>query len=64
MNRAKILVAKYKDEYDKKNYCPEWSGACVDYQGKAIFTYPQQKEFSLILAHELTHVIFREYLGK
>jgi len=62
-NRAKIFVAKDRSEYIKQYNCPEWSNACVDYQGKAIFTYPQQKEFSLILSHELTHIIFREYLG-
>lgn len=62
-NRAKIFVAKDRGEYIKQYGCPEWSNACVDYQGKAIFTYPQQKEFSLILSHELTHIIFREYLG-
>ena len=62
-NRAKIFVAKDREDYIKKYNCPDWSNACVDYQGKAIFTYPQQKEFSLILSHELTHIIFREYLG-
>ncbi|MCK9615719.1 MAG: peptidase MA family metallohydrolase [Candidatus Omnitrophica bacterium] len=62
-NRAKIFVAKDRGEYVKQFGCPEWSNACVDYQGKAIFTYPQQKEFSLMLSHELTHIIFREYLG-
>jgi hypothetical protein len=61
--RAKIFVATDRDEYVKQYNCPEWSSACVDYKGKAIFTYPQQKEFSLILSHELTHIIFREYLG-
>lgn len=63
-NRAKIFIAKDRDEYVNKYSCPQWSNACVDYEGKTIFTYPQQKEFSLILSHELTHIIFREYLGK
>jgi len=63
-NRAKIFIAKDRSEYVKSYGCPEWSNACVDYQGKTIFTYPQQKDFSLILSHELTHIIFREYLGK
>jgi len=63
-NRAKIFVAKDRNEYIEKYNCPDWSSACVNYQDKTIFTYPQQKEFSLILSHELTHIIFREYLRK
>jgi hypothetical protein len=63
-NRAKIFVAKDKNEYAKKYNCPSWSNACVDYQGKRIFTYPQQENFPSILSHELTHIIFREYIGK
>ena len=63
-NRAKIFIAKDKDEYAQKYSCPSWSSACVDYQGKRIFTYPQQENFSSILSHELTHIIFREYVGK
>lgn len=63
-NRAKIFIAKDKAEYNNRYHCPQWSNACVDYQGKTIFTYPQQKDFSMILSHELTHIIFREYLRK
>ncbi len=63
-NRARIFVAKDRGEYIKEYGCPQWSNACVDYQSKTIFTYPQQKEFSSILSHELTHIIFREYLGR
>lgn len=63
-NRTKIFVAKDRDDYLKKYNCPQWSSACVDYQGKQVFTYAQQKNFSSILSHELTHIIFREYMGK
>lgn len=63
-NRARIFVAKDKEEYAAKYNCPSWSNACVDYQGKRIFTYPQQENFSSTLSHELTHIIFREYIGK
>ncbi len=63
-NRAKIFVAKDRQEYVEKYNCPSWSNACVDYQSKMIFTYPQQENFSSILSHELTHIIFREYVGK
>ncbi|MFA6281789.1 MAG: hypothetical protein WCY05_04730 [Candidatus Omnitrophota bacterium] len=63
-SRAKIFIAKDKDEYAEKYNCPSWSNACVDYHDKRIFTYPQQKDFSSTLSHELTHIIFREYVGK
>ncbi|MCP4653162.1 MAG: hypothetical protein GY858_07255 [Candidatus Omnitrophica bacterium] len=62
-NRAKIFVAKDKDDYISDYSCPAWSGACVDYVNKIIYTYPDQKRFDSILAHELTHIIFREYVG-
>ncbi|MCF7871024.1 MAG: hypothetical protein K9L95_00045 [Candidatus Omnitrophica bacterium] len=63
-NRAKIFIAKDKEEYLRNFYCPDWSAACVDYQTKTIYTYPSQKDFIAILAHELTHIIFREYIER
>ncbi len=61
--RTKILIAKSKEEYLKNFSCPSWSSACVDYRNRIIYTYPMQKDFSSILMHELTHIIFREYIG-
>ncbi len=61
-NRAVIFIAKDKEQYLKNFNCPEWSSACVSYWDKIIYTYPSQKNFISILAHELTHIIFREYL--
>lgn len=61
--RTKILIAKDKEEYLKNFSCPSWSSACVDYRNRIIYTYPTQKDFSSILLHELTHIIFREYIG-
>ncbi len=63
-NRAKIFIAKDKKEYLKNFNCPDWSAACVDYEAKKIFTYPGQNDFIPILAHELTHIIFREYITR
>lgn len=63
-NRASIFIAKDKDDYVKKFKCPDWSGACVNYRDKMIYTYPYQESFSSILTHELTHIIFREYVGQ
>lgn len=62
-NRTKIIIAKNRDEYLKNFSCPEWSGACVDYVSRVIYTYPLQRDFSSMLAHELAHIIFREYIG-
>jgi hypothetical protein len=62
-DRTKILIAKDKEEYLKDFSCPSWSSACVDYRSRIIYTYPLQKDFASILMHELTHIIFREYIG-
>ncbi|MDP2922923.1 MAG: peptidase MA family metallohydrolase [Candidatus Omnitrophota bacterium] len=63
-NRAKIFIAKDKEDYLRRFPCPSWSAACVDYVAKTIYTYPYQEGFSSNLAHELTHIIFREYVGR
>jgi hypothetical protein len=62
-NRAKIFIAKNQDDYLSRFNCPSWSSACVDYKEKLIYTYPNQEKFNSILVHELTHIIFREYVG-
>jgi len=62
-NRAKIIIAEDKEDYTARFPCSEWSDACVDYQQKIIYTYPQQNNFSSLLRHELVHIIFREYVG-
>lgn len=59
--RAKIYIAQDNDRYKKLFVCQSWSAACVDYRNKIIYTYDGQAGFSKILAHELTHIIFREY---
>jgi len=62
--RAKIFVARDKEEYKNSFPCPDWSEACVNYHQKVIYTYKNQKKFSSFLAHELAHIIFREYVGR
>lgn len=64
-NRAKIFIAKDAQDYHTKYKCPTWSSACVDHEGKVIYTYfdPDQKNRSTVFRHELTHIIFREYVG-
>jgi Peptidase MA superfamily len=62
--RAKIYIAEDKEQYHKLFDCQSWSEACVEYRNKTIYTYVGQDSFSKILVHELTHIIFREYVGQ
>jgi len=63
-NRAKVFIAGDKESYLKQFKCSSWSGACVDYRAKIIYTYPDQGSFNSIFIHELTHIILHEYIKK
>ena len=63
-NRAKVFIANNRDDYLESFECSSWSTACVDYFGKIIYTYPDQERFTSVFIHELTHIIFREYIKK
>ncbi|MDD5080445.1 MAG: hypothetical protein PHZ27_01310 [Candidatus Omnitrophica bacterium] len=62
-NRTKITVFKNAETYKNVSGCYEWSAACVNYQGKEMYTFDGQNDFDPTLKHELTHIIFREYIG-
>ncbi len=62
-NRAHIYIAPDKNAYGKRFKCASWSEACVDYVGKTIYTYCDQDKFDSLMAHEMTHIIFNEYIG-
>lgn len=62
-NRAIIYIAEDNEHYLKEFNCQSWSAACVDYRNKIIYTFVSQKDFYSTLSHELTHIIFREYIG-
>jgi len=63
-NRAKIYVFDSSHDYIQATNMASWSGASVDYYNKIINTYPDAPElFENVLVHELTHIIFREYVG-
>ena len=63
-NRAKIYVFDSSQDYIQSTNMASWSGASVDYYNKIINTYPDAPEFfENVLVHELTHIIFREYVG-
>ncbi|MFC1592755.1 peptidase MA family metallohydrolase [Candidatus Omnitrophota bacterium] len=63
-NRAKIYVFDSHESYIEETNMASWSSASVDYRNKIISTYPDAPElFQNVLVHELTHIIFREYVG-
>ena len=62
-NRALIYVFASPEDYMQSTGAAAWSGASVDYRNKIINTYPDAPNFfENILVHELTHIIFREYV--
>lgn len=63
-NRAKIYL--YKDAYDyhADTQGLYWSAAEVDVKKRVIKTFVEQGLFfDSILPHEMTHIIFREFVG-
>jgi hypothetical protein len=63
-NRAKIYLYKDNSGYLKDTQRAAWSGAVVSVQNRVIKTYfGQNNFFDSILPHEITHIIFREFIG-
>ncbi|MFH1281933.1 MAG: peptidase MA family metallohydrolase [Candidatus Omnitrophota bacterium] len=63
-NRAKIYLYKSSSEYHKDTQRMAWSGAMVSVKTRTIKTFIGQNNFfDSILPHELTHIIFREFVG-
>ncbi len=62
-NRASIFIYKDKQDYLQDSAQPEWSAAAVQVHRKFINTfYFEEKFFDLVLPHELTHIILREFI--
>lgn len=62
--RAKIYIYKDKETYTKSTGMPDWSGGRAIYEQKIIESFPWARGFfSQLLAHELGHIIFREFVG-
>lgn len=55
-----IVVYGTQDEYRKKTGQPQWSGGVA--VGNAIYTYLSPR-LEAVLAHEITHLIWFEYMG-
>ena len=63
-NRAKIYLYKDNSSYLKDTQRAAWSGAMVSIKTRTIKTYIGQNNFfDSILPHEMTHIIFREFIG-
>ena len=67
-NRVKIYIYPDRDSYisyvDANDYA-KWSSGMVKYEEKEIISYAQSEEFlRSTLPHEITHLIFRDYVGE
>lgn len=56
-----LVVYGSRDEYRKKTGQPEWSGGVA--VGNALYTYHSER-LDAILAHEMTHLIWFEYMSR
>lgn len=63
-NRAKIYIYDDAGDYRVSTGRPEWSAGAARPQEKIIYTYAYvQGFFESILPHEMSHIIFREFVG-
>lgn len=63
-NRVRIYIYDDVRSYQADAKQPEWSGGCVDIQGRVIRTFSAAGGFmNKVLPHELGHIIFRELVG-
>ena len=63
-DRARIYVHDGAEEYQTATGMPAWSGGFAEPQQKVIHTFVYaQNFFETVLAHEMGHIIFREFVG-
>lgn len=63
-DRAKIYIYNNADDYQKATGQPDWSGGSAAPRSKVIKTFAYaQGFFETVLAHEMGHIIFREFVG-
>lgn len=60
-NLYELIVYGTQDEYRKKTGQPEWSGGVA--VGNALYTYWSPR-LEGVLSHEMTHLIWFEYMGR
>jgi hypothetical protein len=64
-NRAKIYLYKNSEDFLRETKRSAWAGAVVSVHDRTIKTFVgQQYFFDSLLPHEMTHIIFREFIGK
>jgi hypothetical protein len=64
-NRAKIYIYKDDASYHADIQRAAWSGAMVNVRKRTIKTFVGQPGFfDSVLPHEMTHIIFREFIGQ
>jgi len=62
--RAKIYLFKNREEYQRVTSQPGWSGSHSRVFSHEVYTYVGMENFfSIVLPHELGHIIFREFIG-
>lgn len=64
-DRAEIYIYLSQEAYLDESGRASWSGGSVDVEKKIIRCYPWKEEehfFQRLLRHELTHIVFREYI--
>jgi hypothetical protein len=63
-NRVRIYIYPDHASYVTSGSFPSWSQGAADYTKKQISSYAFSRDFlSLILPHELAHLIFRDFVG-
>ena len=63
-NRARIYLYKDADDFHKETQRASWAGGMVLVGSREIKTFVGQESFfDTILPHEMTHIIFREFVG-
>jgi len=64
-NRAKIYLYQDAEDFHNDTQRAAWAGAVVSVGSREIKTYVGQGGFfDSLLPHEMTHIIFREFIGR
>ena len=63
-NRVKIYIYRNRDEFSSSIGSEKWIGGIARYNEKEIISYRWSEGFlDSLLPHELTHLIFRDFVG-
>lgn len=63
-NRAKVYLYKNSEDFHTDTQRSAWTGAVVSVRNRLMKTFVGQVHFfDSLLPHEMTHIIFREFIG-